>query len=392
MSTQKILKTQYIPTSEFYSIVIDSLQDYSIFTLDNDLHINSWNSGATSIFQYDTEDVIGEHYEIIFTEEDKKNGIPKLEIDTALKEGKALDNRWHICKNGKQFYAYGLVFPLMGADGNRLGYVKILKDLTEQKKSQDAANNCLQELKELNTHKENVLSILSHDLRSPLASIIAMIKYLQTEFDNIEPKDAKELLALMYKSATDELCMLDYLVEWARIKYASDAFTPTKIEFFQYVEKVFGTLKEVAAAKEIMLYNKIEENSSVFADEKMLASILQNLVSNAIQNTPIGGKIVISAKAKEDKLIVEIKDTGSGMSTKMLETIFTPQLNTLLKARENKKGAGIGLLLVKGFIEKNAGEIWVESTVGVGTSFYFTLPVNQPSDEVDSASKIELAN
>ena len=392
MSTEKILKSQYIPTSDFYSIVIDSLQDYSIFTLDNDLHINSWNSGATSIFQYDTEEVIGEHYEIIFTEEDIKSGIPQLEIDNAQKEGKALDNRWHICKDGKQFYAYGLVFPLIDADGNRLGYVKILKDLTEQKKSQDAANKCLQELKELNTHKENVLSILSHDLRSPLASLIAMIKYLQTEFDNIEPKDVKELLTLMYKSATDELCMLDYLVEWARIKYASDAFTPTKIEFFQYVEKVFGTLKEVAAAKEIMLYNKIEENSSVFADEKMLASILQNLVSNAIQNTPIGGKIMISAKAKEDKLIVEIKDTGSGMSTKMLETIFTPQLNTLLKARENKKGAGIGLLLVKGFIEKNAGKIWVESTVGVGTSFYFSLPVNQPSDEVDSADKIELAS
>ncbi len=392
MSQQEILKPLYIPTSEFYSQVIDSLQDYSIFTVDNDLHINSWNSGASKIFQYETEEIIGQHFEIIFSETDKKDGIPQLEIETALKEGRALDNRWHICKDGSRFYAYGLVFPLIGIDGNRLGYVKILKDLTEQKKSQDAANKYLQELEDLNTHKESVLSILSHDLRSPLAAIIGMIEYLQLDFDNIEPEDAKDMLKLIHKAAKDELIMLDYLVEWARIKYASEAFTPTKIEIFQSVENVFTTLKEVAAVKEIILYNKTGEVQNVFADKKMLTSILQNLVSNALQHTPQVGKIIVSAKANKDKMIIEVKDTGNGMSKEILEKLFTPQLNALLKTRENKKGAGIGLLLVKGFLEKNGGEIWVESSEGAGSSFYFTLPIDKPSDKIESSSKIELTN
>lgn len=392
MSHQQILKPQYIPTSEFYSQVIDSLQDYSIFTLDNDLHINSWNSGAAKIFQYETDEIIGQHFEIIFSETDKKDSIPQLEIETALKEGRALDNRWHICKDGSMFYAYGLVFPLIGIDGNKLGYVKILKDLTEQKKTQDAANKYLQELEDLNTHKESVLSILSHDLRSPLAAIIGMIEYLQLDFDNIEPADAKDMLNLIHKAAKDELTMLDYLVEWARIKYASEAFTPTKIELFQYVEPVFDTLKEAAALKEIILYNKIGKTESVFADKKMLISILQNLVSNALQHTPQGGKIIVSANPKEDKMIIEVKDTGNGMSKEIVEKLFTPQLNALLKTRENKKGAGIGLLLVKGFLEKNGGEIWVESSEGRGSSFYFTLPIDKPSDIVNSSSKIELTN
>ena len=388
--SSKILKSKYVPTAEFYSQIIDSLQDYSIFTLDNDFVINSWSSGSVKIFGYETEEVIGEHFDLIFTEEDLKNGIPIKEIETALKEGRATDNRWHIAKDKSLFYAYGLVFPLIGIEGDRLGYVKILKDLTEQKKAQDAANKYLQELEDLNTHKENVLSILSHDLRSPLAAIIGMIEYLQSDFDKIEPEDAKEMLGLIHKSAKDELNMLDYLVEWARIKYASEAFTPTKTELFPYVEKVFATLKEVAAVKEIILYNKIEEDQTVFADKKMLHSILQNLVSNALQHTPQGGKIIVSAKTKEDKLIIEVKDTGQGMSKEILEKLFTPQLNTLLKARENKKGAGIGLLLVKGFLEKNSGEIWVESSEGVGSSFYFTLPLNKPPDEIDSSNKIEL--
>ncbi|MDP2114793.1 MAG: PAS domain S-box protein, partial [Bacteroidota bacterium] len=127
----KTLKSKYVPTAEFYSQIIDSLQDYSIFTLDEDLLINSWSSGSTTIFGYETDEIIGKPFDVIFTPEDIKNGIPKMEIDKALKEGRATDNRLHICKDKSTFYAYGLVFPLIGIDGERMGYVKILRDLTE---------------------------------------------------------------------------------------------------------------------------------------------------------------------------------------------------------------------------------------------------------------------
>ena len=106
----RTLKSKYIPTAEFYSQIIDSLQDYSIFTLDIDLNINSWSSGSAKIFGYETDEVIGESFDLIFTEEDLKAGIPKNEIDKALKEGRATDNRWHIAKDKTLFYAYGLVF------------------------------------------------------------------------------------------------------------------------------------------------------------------------------------------------------------------------------------------------------------------------------------------
>jgi len=390
----KILKSQYIPTAEFYSQIIDSLQDYSIFTVDNDLRINSWNSASTKIFQYTTEEIIGEHFDIIFTEEDRKTGGPQLEIDTALKDGRAIDNKWHICKDGSKFYAYGLVFPLIGIDGEMLGYVKILRDLTERKKSDDAINRYIKELEELNTHKESVLAIVSHDLRSPLAGIISTAEYLKTNFDTMEPAVVKEMLELLYKASKDELSMLDYLVEWARIKYASEVFTPTKIQLFQYVQKVFDKLNEIAVVNTVNLHNEIEENISVFADKKMLLSVLQNIVSNALKHTPPGGKIIVTAKRKEDKMIVEIKDTGMGMSEEIRKKLFSPQLNSLLKAREDNKGAGIGLLLVKGFLEKNGGEIWVESIEGKGSSFYFTLPIDRQLDRIEAdsvVSKGELA-
>lgn len=214
----KILKNKYIPTAEFYSQIIDSLQDYSIFTLDKEFIINSWSSGSTKIFSYETDEIIGESFDIIFTEEDVKSGVPRKEIELALKEGRATDNRWHITKDKSLFYAYGLVFPLTGLDGELLGYVKILRDLTDRKQSEDAIKNYVRELEELNTHKESVMAILSHDLRSPLSAIIGTTKYLKDNFQKMKPDAIQEMLDLLYKSSQDELEMLDYLVEWARIK------------------------------------------------------------------------------------------------------------------------------------------------------------------------------
>ena len=384
----KILKSKYVPTAEFYSQIIDSLQDYSILTIDKDYKINSWSAGAIKIFGYEVDEVIGEPFDTIFTEEDINNGIPKMEIDTALKEGRATDNRWHIAKDKSLFYAYGLVFPLTGIDGELLGYVKILRDLTERKKSEDAIKKYIKELEELNTHKESVLAILSHDLRSPLSSIIGTANFLKSNFQKMQSDTVQEMLELLYKSSIDELAMLDYLVEWARIKYASDVFSPSKIILTQYIDKVFATLNETASINAINLHHIVEENISVFADGKMLLSIIQNIVSNAIKHTKKGGTITVSAKTKDDKIIIQVKDTGVGMSKEIQDKLFTPQIKTLSEARKENKGAGIGLLLVKGFLEKNNGEIWVESVEGEGSSFYFTLPITKPINIIDSSNKI----
>lgn len=385
---QKILKDRYVPTTEFYSQVIDSLQDYSIFTLDSDFNINSWSSGSTKVFGYETDEIIGEPFDIIFTKEDVENGVPRKEIETALKEGRATDNRWHITKDQHLFYAFGVVFPLIGFDGEMLGYVKILRDLTERKQSEDAIKKYVGDLEDLNAHKETVLSILSHDLRTPLSSIVGTTKYLKENFRRMDVDSVQEMLDLLYKSSTNQLDMLDYLVEWARIKYAADVFSPATIKLEDYVDKVFEILSETATIKSVHLHREIEPNTSVFADGKMLISIIQNIVSNAIKHTDKGGIIEISAKTMGDRIIVQVKDTGTGMSAEIIDKLFTPQIKTLTESRGENKGAGIGLLLVKGFLEKNSGEIWVESVQGVGSTFYFTLPIKQPEHDVSSSDGV----
>ena len=244
------------------------------------------------------------------------------------------------------------------------------------------AKTDVKELEGLNIHKEKVLATLSHDLRSPLAGIIGLAELLKENFETFENSTVKEMLELLYKSTTDELSMLDSLVEWARIKYASEAFLPENIELSQYVKKIFEILNENAAAKNLHLNNETEEKLIVFADSKMLLSILQNIISNSIKHTPDGGIITVSSGKKDDKILIEIKDTGIGMSKEVKAKLFSPQMISLSNARKENKGAGIGLLLVKGFLEKNGGEIWAESIEGEGSSFFFTLPAMN-SDEMN---------
>jgi len=168
--------------------------------------------------------------------------------------------------------------------------------------------------------------------------------------------------------------MLDYLVEWARIKYAAEAFNPTTITLLPSVNKVLANLKEAAALSCICIQNEISADYRVYADEKMVLSILQNLISNAIKHSHREGCITLSAKEQEGKIIIAVQDQGNGIAKEAQSTLFSPQVNNLTKAVETKQGAGIGLLLVKGFLEKNGGTVWVESEEGNGACFYFTLP------------------
>lgn len=236
------------------------------------------------------------------------------------------------------------------------------------------------ELEELNVHKESVLATLSHDLRGPLAGIISLSEHLKERFETMEKHKIKETLELLYTASTNELSMLDSLVEWARIKYATEILTPVNIALSSDIKVVFETLKENASEKGLQLLNEVKKDVMVYADEKMLLSILQNILSNAIKSTSSGGKITVSAIKKDNKVITTVTDTGIGMSEEQLDKLFHPQIKELSKEREENKGAGIGLLLVKGFIEKNGGEIWVDSKEEEGSSFHFSLPAYKAQD------------
>lgn len=232
-----------------------------------------------------------------------------------------------------------------------------------------------QELKALNLSKDKFLSVISHDLRNPLTSLLASSENLNRDAEKLHPDQVKMFSGIINRTSKKILNQLNELVEWAKSQREKTNFNPEKLDLRQRINESLELLKASASQKNIKLANNIPEGIFVNADALMLRSILQNLITNAIKFTPIsGGDIIITAKASEDMIEVCIQDFGVGMSKEIKDSLFG-RINLPSSGGTNQEiGNGLGLLLVKDFIVQHGGAIRVESEPDKGACFNFTIP------------------
>ena len=313
-----------------YEEIVESLEDFVIFTIDKENKITSWNAGSERLLGYTEKEVIGKPVTIIFVEEDILNNVSVKETEIALKEGRSIDERWHLKKDKSKFFAFGLTFPLRDNNGKWIGFVKIFRDLTERKKSEEALAHAFRELQELNTHKEKIMSVLSHDLRAPLSSIIGSTNVLIENYESMDKAEIFQMLSLVNKSTKKIVNMLDDLVNWAKVKHTVEIFSPEKVNLRDIMSNSYKILAEYASQKDITFINNVEEDIYISADKKMMLSIFKNLFSNAIKFSPLRGQITAYAFEKEEKVVVRITDSGVGMP-KELQKNYLNQSQYLLK-------------------------------------------------------------
>ena len=165
------------------------------------------------------------------------------------------------------------------------------------------------------------------------------------------------------------------LLEWSRCQSGRMEFNPEYFEIISLIKDVIKLLNDSAQQKSITIFEKLPHNVPVYADKAMISTILRNLISNAIKFTNLGGKVVISAKQKQNDLIVTISDDGIGIKKDAIKKLFHIEESFSTIGTLNEKGTGLGLILCKEFIEKHNGVVWVESEVGKGSVFHFTLPL-----------------
>jgi signal transduction histidine kinase/Tfp pilus assembly protein PilF len=236
------------------------------------------------------------------------------------------------------------------------------------------------DLKKLNTTKDKLFSILSHDLRSPFSSILGFSEVLYYETGNFDAAQIKEIASTIYETSRETFDLLDNLLEWSRAQTGSIIFEPENIHLKDLVNSAVGLLENSAKKKDIIISNEIPEQIYVFADNNMINTILRNLLSNAIKFTHKKGKIKIAARDIDDFIEITIADSGVGIKPEDIKKLFGIDMGFSTVGTDNEKGTGLGLILCKEFIEKNNGKIWVESELGKGSNFIFTLPKTKITD------------
>ena len=284
------------------------------------------------------------------------------------------------------YLAYLAVFILFiwlitGLNSRRLKTANIrLEKLVEERtlKISRQKEEILEKVNELqlaNAEKDKFFSIIAHDLRGPFGSFLALTQIIDEELGNLSKQELQSCTQSMRESASNLHSLLENLLQWARMQQGLIHFNPISIPLHLKIEESISMVLDPSKNKGIKLTNNVPEGMYAFADLNSFQSVIRNLVSNALKFTPQSGTVIISAKACDNKYIeISIADTGIGMSESMLENLFRLDIQTNRPGTEGEPSSGLGLLLCKEFIEKNGGEIRIESKEKIGSTFYFTIP------------------
>ncbi len=232
------------------------------------------------------------------------------------------------------------------------------------------------QLKALNDAKDKFLSIIAHDLRSPISTTIGFSDLLIADLHSFDSVKLMEVLKIINAQSESTLSLLDNLLSWARSQAGQISYEPEKNLLSEIILDIIQPLNSAASLKDISIKNLLTDKVEIYADQNMLKTVLRNLISNSIKFTNQGGKIIISGQMKKDNFEISILDNGVGMSKETQEKLFGTDLNFTTRGTADEKGSGLGLILCKDFVEKHGGKIWVESEPGKGSNFKVLLPVN----------------
>lgn len=234
-----------------------------------------------------------------------------------------------------------------------------------------------QELVQLNNLKNKFFSIIAHDLKSPFNGILGVIQMLNSNFSDFDESEIKEMLYLLQSSSQNVYNLLEGLLDWSQTQTGRMEYESVEVDIHKKTNEIFELLKPNADKKELSLSNTIEREVISFVDERAVATVLRNLVSNAIKFTKNGGSINVSADVKENEIEISVSDSGIGMSEEVKNNLFKLDVHHTTIGTNHEIGTGIGLILCKELIEHHNGNIWAESELGKGSKFIFTLPKNE---------------
>ncbi len=252
---------------------------------------------------------------------------------------------------------------------------KLLEDKTLElsKLNEELAESEIK-LQQLNANKDRLFSIISHDLRSPFASVLGFMEYMSTDYDNITDEERKNYLIQINASAKNVFNLLENLLKWSQMQMGNMDVRPIYIDMCEVISETIKVLRANAVRKQVLLNSTAKSGSVVYADHNMISSVMLNLVSNAIKFTRKGDTITILTNNFNDYIEVVVEDTGVGIDPVDLRKIFDVGVRHSTKGTDNEPGTGLGLTLCNDLIRKNGGELRAYSDGVKGSRFSFSLP------------------
>jgi PAS domain S-box-containing protein len=360
-----------------FRLLVQGVTDYAIYMLSPEGLVTNWNSGAERIKGYLEEEIVGSHFSRFYTAEEQIAGVPKRALHTAATTGRFEAEGWRVRKDGTRFWAHVIIDAIHGEDGNLVGFAKITRDLTEKKRIADAleaANAALYQAQKMESIGQ-LTGGIAHDFNNLLSVLSSGLEVLALQRG--ETGDSRTIESM--RRAVDRGARLtQQLLAFAR-QQPLQAETRNVNRIITGFESVLRRAGNTGIEFEIDLDRKAH---SAVIDSARLESALLNLVVNARDAMPDGGRIVIATRnvtldhhqagslPAGDYVRISVSDTGTGMPPDVVSRAFEPFFTT----KEVGKGTGLGLSQVYGFIKQSDGDVVIESRAGEGSTIAIYLP------------------
>ncbi len=232
-------------------------------------------------------------------------------------------------------------------------------------------------LEKANQEKDRFFSILSHDLKAPFQGLVGLLEILYGEFDDLKVEEIKGYIRNIHDSTKRTFRVLENLLDWSGFQAGRLRWSPQDLDLRILAEDTVSLFPFCSRDKGVTLVNRVPDNFLVFADQRMIESVMRNLVYNGIKFSHPGGEVIISARESVDYYEVSVDDQGVGISRETLSRIFSRGLTESSPGTAQETGTGMGLQLSMQFIEKHGGQFWIHSEPGEGSSVRFSLPKRQ---------------
>lgn len=398
LTDRKMAEETLKQSEQQFRLLVQSVTDYAIYMLAPDGRLTNWNLGAQRIKGYRPEEVIGQHFSMFYTPEDREAGEPQRALDSAVREGRFENKAWRVRKDGTRFFAHVVVDPIWGDTGTLLGFAKITRDITEVTQAQQA----LEQTREALFQAQKMQAIgqltggIAHDFNNLLTVILGNLEIVRKRAAD-DPKITR-LLDNATQGALRGASLTQRMLAFAR----RQELKTESVEIPTLVQGITGLLRSSLGPSVSIETHFAPELEPVMADVNQLELAVLNLATNARDAMPDGGQLVIAAKMQEVRdqtmlslptgryVCLSVSDTGEGMDDATLASAMDPFFTT----KGVGKGTGLGLSMVHGFIEQLGGRFTLKSRKDVGTTAELWLPVAvagltlEPAAEETAVSRV----
>jgi PAS domain S-box-containing protein len=360
--------------------------EHAFILLDEHGTILSWTGAAAKMFGYGSAEMLGHTLERLFTQEDLERGELANEFKTACSYGRADDDRWFVRKDRMRIWVSGVLTALRTKEGDLAGFSKIFRDRTDTRSQIDTLRNRLAAALQADNQKSIFIGTLAHELRNPLGPLMNAAHLIRNSF--AEKSEVTYPLKIIDRQVRFIDNLVGELLDLTRIGNGKVVLNLAMVELQQVMADAIETCSVQLAERQQVIELLAPNAITLEADSLRLQQVLINLIGNSSKFSAIGSKIWLKATVEGTEVVVRVEDKGEGIPSELLPYIFElfTQATSAERSEPTKSGLGLGLNLVKSFVELHHGTVQARSEgVGKGAEFTVRLPLKQP----DGATRIE---